>query len=101
MDLIVLKIWNRKNKTTMGYKYRHPATAINGIILYLQDKYKGCDVVEKMLKSGHLSSVNEFMKKYRLSRGNKPSNYCDKNANYIQQDFKSFVEYCKINLKNV
>ncbi|TDQ79532.1 hypothetical protein CLV99_0974 [Sphingobacterium yanglingense] len=81
-------------------RYRHRSTAINGVILFLQRNYRHADIVQEMLKSGRLIGVNEFMRSYRLSRGNNPSNNCDKNAIYIQNDFKSFIQYCKKELVN-
>lgn len=92
----------------MGYRYKHSATALNGVIHYIRFKYPDCDLLKTLHEGIHitqqhsrinLTGINEFMKKYRLSVGSNPSKVIDKNAYYIQQNFKPFAEYCKQNLK--
>ncbi len=46
-----------------------------------------------------LKGLNRFMQEYRISQGSNPSKNLDKNAQYIQNDFKPFAEYCKVKLK--
>jgi len=92
----------------MSFKYGHPATAINGVLNYIQTKYPSCKLLET-LKEGipkdqwhariNLSGLNNFMREYRQQKGSNPSKVIDKNAFYIQQDFKPFAEYCKQKLK--
>lgn len=92
----------------MGYRYDHPATALNGVLNYIQLKYPECDLL-KTLEDGipkaqrhariNLKAINQFMCDYRVSRQSNPSKVIDKNAYYIQQNFKPFAEYCKEKLK--
>lgn len=79
----------------MAYKYGHPATAINGVALYIQRKYPESTVVQDIRKSGHFKALNDFMKEYRKSRDSTPSKDMDRNAMYIQNNFTPFAEYCK------
>lgn len=83
----------------MAYRYGHPATALNGIWLYVQRKYPDSLVSQKVLKSGHLKSLNDFMQEYRKSRGSNPSKNMVRNAMYIRNNFTPFAEYCKQKLK--
>lgn len=93
----------------MGYKYGHPATAVNGVLNYIQTKYPNCELL-KSLTEGiprdqqhariNLKGINDFMREYRIEKGSNPSKVLDKNAYYIQQNFKPFAEYCKEKLKS-
>lgn len=92
----------------MGYRYGHKATALNGILNYIQTKYPKSDLLKTLVEGipenqrharANFKGINEFLKEYRLSRGSNPSNIIEKNSFYIQQNFKPFAEYCKQKLK--
>ncbi|GEM_PF-1960999 len=91
----------------LGYRYGHPATATNGILNYIRNKYPSSYLIDSLKENVpkdqwhaviSLKGLNKFMQEYRLSRGNNPSKNLDKNAQYIQNDFKSFAEFCKVKL---
>lgn len=82
----------------MGFRYGHPATALNGVCLYIQNKYPNSYVSQSIRINRNFRAVNDFMKEYRISRGSKPSKDMDKNAIYIQNNFTPFAEYCKLKL---
>lgn len=84
----------------MAYKYGHPATALNGVALYIQRKYPQSSVTQMIRKSGHFKALNDFMREYRKSRSSNPSKDMDRNAMYIQNNFTPFAEYCKQKLQN-
>lgn len=88
-----------RKEVIMAYKYGHRATAMNGVLIYLQKNYKKSDVVQGFYKTNSFISINELMKKYRQSRGSIPSKDYRKNANYIQGDFQSFMNYCRKELE--
>ena len=92
----------------MGYKYGHKATALNGILKYIQSRYPESKLLKTLVEGipedqrharANFKGINEFLKGYRLSRGSNPSNTVEKNAQYIQNNFKPFAEYCKLKLK--
>jgi len=88
----------------LGYRYGHPATALTGILNYIQNKYPSSYIIDSLKENVpkdqrhavmSLKGLNKFMQEYRSSRGSNPSNNLDRNAKYIQKDFKPFAEYCK------
>lgn len=70
----------------MSSRYGHKSTAYNGVTIYLHEKFNVNWTVEQ---------VCEFMIQYREYRGSNPSKHYQKNAEYIQNNFQPFVEYCK------
>lgn len=83
----------------MAYRYGHLATAISGIMKYVQLNYPDSYVTVDIQKNKRLFELGNLLSEYRQSRGSNPSKDIDKNAKYIQNDFQSFVEYCKQKLK--
>ncbi len=91
----------------MGYSYGHRATAFNGVFNHVFNKYpKAKDIlgfydkipVDQRHCRYNDKGLSEFMWDYIVSKGGKPSKDIHKNAQYIQKDFQSFIQYCKQHL---
>lgn len=79
----------------MSNRYGHKSTAINGIMNFLIE----FEIETEKKNCYQFKDINKIMIKYRESKGEIPSKNYQKNAEHIQKDFKSFVEYCKANFE--
>lgn len=84
--------------------YKHKITALAGIVNFLEKHYplsqavKGIKI-EKICKSYvtvNYKSVNDLMKDFRKQKNGQFSKNIDRNAEYIQKNWREFITYLKV-----
>lgn len=84
--------------------YKHKITALAGIVNFLEKHYPLSQAVkgiktEKICKSYvtvNYKSVNDLMKDFRKQKNGQFSKNIDRNAEYIQKNWREFITYLKV-----
>lgn len=91
----------------MAYRYGDKRTAYNGVFNHVINKYpKSKEILgfyynipkDQQHCRYNPKGLLQFMRDYIKSKGGTPNKCSHKNAQYIQRDFQSFIQYCKQNL---